>query len=241
MAEPALQLKKPRAEAEVVIDRHIEEGRKLLGVAQSFGTEEEYNEWNNNRRRWISLTVEGLKSIYTNAEPAQEFEMAASPPVMIGGGSIAQNFEWQQEEIDRANNVLVSLRERLEYLEAPGDAPAATDDRDRDQASERDRQVFLVHGHANDVKEAVGRLLEKTGDHKIVILHEQPSEGRTIVEKFENYAGASDFSVVLLTGDDVGGKAPESDDGELDLHPRARQNVVFELGFFVGRLAPIRQ
>jgi predicted nucleotide-binding protein len=236
VVEPVLQLKKPRSEAEAVIDRHLGEGRKLLSVAQSFGSEEEYKDWNNDRRRWINLTGEGLKSIYTNSEPAQEFELAASPPVMIGGGSIAQNFEWQQEEIDRASNVLVSLRERLEYLEAPGDVP---DDRGREQAPQRDQQIFLVHGHVNGVKEAVGRLLEKTGDHKIVILHEQPSEGRTIIEKFENYAGASDFAVVLLTADDVGRQAAE-DGSEPDLRLRARQNVVFELGFFVGRLGRAR-
>jgi predicted nucleotide-binding protein len=59
-----------------------------------------------------------------------------------------------------------------------------------------------------------------------------PNGGRTIIEKFEDYADAS-FAVVLLTGDDVAGLA---DVANRDLRPRARQNVVFELGFFLGRL-----
>ena len=64
-----------------------------------------------------------------------------------------------------------------------------------------------------------------------VILHEQPNKGRTIIDKFEEYADVR-FAVVLLTPDDVGAVK----DREADLLPRARQNVVFEFGYFIGRL-----
>ena len=56
--------------------------------------------------------------------------------------------------------------------------------------------------------------------------------GRTIVEKLEHYANV-DFAVVLLTPDDVGSNRASS---PAELQPRARQNVILELGFFVGRL-----
>jgi len=62
-------------------------------------------------------------------------------------------------------------------------------------------------------------------------LHEQSSKGLTIIEKFEEYSDVA-FAVVLLTPDDQGGKA---DDKE-KLHKRARQNVIFELGYFIGKL-----
>ena len=65
-----------------------------------------------------------------------------------------------------------------------------------------------------------------------VILHEQPNKGRTIIEKFEDYAGVG-FAVILLTSDDVG---KLNDDGASELKPRARQNVILELGFFLGKL-----
>lgn len=64
-----------------------------------------------------------------------------------------------------------------------------------------------------------------------VILHEQPNKGRTIIEKFEEHADVR-FAVVLLTPDDVGAVK----DRKSDLLPRARQNVVFEFGYFIGRL-----
>lgn len=63
------------------------------------------------------------------------------------------------------------------------------------------RKVFVVHGRDIAAKEASARFLEKLGLHP-VILHEQPSSGRTVIEKFELYSGDIDFAVVLLTPDD---------------------------------------
>ena len=62
-----------------------------------------------------------------------------------------------------------------------------------------------------------------------MILQEQPDEGQTIIEKFEQHAKC-DFAVALFTPDDHAGLAGG------DLRPRARQNVVFELGYFIGKL-----
>ncbi len=67
-----------------------------------------------------------------------------------------------------------------------------------------------------------------------VILHEQPNKGRTIITKFREEAADVGFAVVLMTPDDHGGKQ------SADTRPRARQNVVFELGFFIGALGAER-
>ena len=64
-----------------------------------------------------------------------------------------------------------------------------------------------------------------------MVLHEQPNEGRTIIEKFEDFAHVR-FAVVLLTPDDTG--RLQADAGEY--RPRARQNVIFEFGYFIGKL-----
>ena len=84
-----------------------------------------------------------------------------------------------------------------------------------------------MHGHDRAVKSEVARFVEKLG-LKVTILEEKPGGGRTIIEKFERYASNAGFAIVLLTPDDVG--APK--DRQEYLKPRARQNVIFEIGYF---------
>jgi predicted nucleotide-binding protein len=90
--------------------------------------------------------------------------------------------------------------------------------------------IFVVHGHDGEVKVTVARFLSSLLCRDPVILHEQPDRGRTIIEKFEQYAARAECAVVLLTGDDDGGPVGGSQ------QRRARQNVVLELGFFLGTL-----
>jgi len=90
------------------------------------------------------------------------------------------------------------------------------------------RKIFIVHGHDDGARETVARFLERIG-LEAVILHEQANQGRTIIEKVVANSDVG-FAVVLLTPDDEGcvkGGTPE---------PRARQNVLLELGYFIGRL-----
>ena len=92
------------------------------------------------------------------------------------------------------------------------------------------RNVFVVHGHDKGPREAVARVLQRL-DFTPVILEEQPNKGRTIIEKFEASLDVA-FAIVVLTPDDLG-KA-RTDPG--DPVPRSRQNVILELGFFIGLL-----
>ncbi|MFZ1085788.1 MAG: nucleotide-binding protein [Terracidiphilus sp.] len=96
------------------------------------------------------------------------------------------------------------------------------------------RSVFVVHGHDHGIKETVARFLSKL-ELDPIILHEKPNEGRTIIEKFEHHANVT-FAVVILSPDDMGfaKKAPDTKE------QRARQNVIFELGFFVSKLGRSR-
>lgn len=90
------------------------------------------------------------------------------------------------------------------------------------------RKVFVVHGHDEGARESVARFLERLG-FEAIILHEQANRGRTVIEKVEAH-GDVGFAVVLLTPDDIGcakGGTPI---------PRARQNVLLDLGYFIGRL-----
>lgn len=102
-----------------------------------------------------------------------------------------------------------------------------------DPAVPSGRKVFVVHGHDEEAKLAVARFLEKI-DLEPIILHEQTDEGRTVIEKFSDQAGEVSYAVVLLTPDDIGGPASETDNSKL--RHRARQNVIMELGFFLAKL-----
>ena len=92
--------------------------------------------------------------------------------------------------------------------------------------------VFVIHCRDNEAKQTAARFLEKL-DLKPVILHERPDRGRTIIEKFEQHAEVG-FAVALLTPDDARSLRGEED----ALKPRERQNVIFEFGYFLGRLDP---
>ena len=89
--------------------------------------------------------------------------------------------------------------------------------------------VFVVHGHDEAPREMVARYITKLGLEP-VILHEQPNRGMTVIEKLDAN-GDVGYAVILLTPDDIGRGKPESEE-----KPRARQNVILELGYFLGRL-----
>jgi len=90
-------------------------------------------------------------------------------------------------------------------------------------------KVFIVHGRDDNSKETVARFIEKIG-LEAVILHERPNSGRTLITKFQEESSDAAFALILMTPDDFGGLAGQ------EPQRRARQNVVFELGFFIGKL-----
>jgi predicted nucleotide-binding protein len=91
-------------------------------------------------------------------------------------------------------------------------------------------KVFIVHGHDELAKLDMANFIIGLGLEPI-ILHQQASSGRTIIEKIEYYSNVG-FGIVLYTPCDIGSKA-----GELTGFYRARQNVVFEHGYLIGKLS----
>ena len=150
-------------------------------------------------------------SMFTSGTPDSELQMA----YVRGLDSAASMLESMLEEIE-------------EYWEEDEQSPRDSDSGVKPPKSTN--KVFVIHGHDESARETVARFLEKL-ELEPIILHEQPNKGRTIIEKFEDYADVR-FAVVLLTPDDVG----TVKDRAGGLSPRARQNVVFEFGYFIGRL-----
>lgn len=111
--------------------------------------------------------------------------------------------------------------------------------------SEQIGKVFIVHGRDLGVKEEVARFL-KTLDLSAVVIGEQGRGLFALLETIEQNAFASDFAVVLLTPDDLGAGKDDIEAAQTEpdkikcLGPRARQNVVFELGYLAGALGRSR-
>lgn len=118
-----------------------------------------------------------------------------------------------------------ALEEEIEFSQ-PENSAFETEAYTTERA--KTRRVFIVHGHDEGSREGVARYLEKIGFEPI-ILHEQANKGRTVIEKVEANSDVG-FAVVLLTPDDEGRKVGGA------MESRARQNVLLELGYFIGRL-----
>ena len=142
---------------------------------------------------------------------------------------------WDDEEqahrdaIEECHNGLLSCKAvfkvYLEELEDEGEPAVNTQPVQPVDMS----KIFIVHGHDGELKQHVARIVEKQGI-EAVILSEQVNQGRTIVEKFETNSDVGG-AICLFTADDVG-KAKDASTHS----PRARQNVVLETGYFMGKL-----
>lgn len=196
-----------------LLEREIVDKDDLQAAKNDYYTWDEYNE-----------TL--LQRSFTTSKPADSYRGIV---FAFGGGDelLSKQIEDFHDDVQSKIRRLVSLREQLSLYEEPPAMPA----RPEKPSAEIGTTVFVVHGHSEAFKQQVARLLAAVTDLEPVILHEQANSGRTIIEKFEDHAGKAAFAVVLLTGDDEGGVR-----GSGERRPRARQNVVFELGFFIAAL-----
>ena len=132
--------------------------------------------------------------------------------------SVSVQLNWIRNKMDDSINSLEGIRAQLELHNEPSENPPRT----------FGDEVFIVHGHDEAAKYAVARFVAKF-DIEPIILDEQVNRGQTIIDKFEEHADKAGFAIVLLTPDDVGA----SKDGTDEPKPRARQNVILELGYFL--------
>lgn len=136
---------------------------------------------------------------------------------------------WDNHRAESLQTQLTRLRGLIELLRT--EVELRDEGAVKPEQSLTGHRIFLVHGHDELALQETARFLEKL-EQDVIILREQPNRGRTLIEKFEDYADVG-FALVLLTPDDRGGPVTTPYD---DQKPRARQNVLFELGYFIGRL-----
>ncbi len=177
--------------------------------------------------RWKEGVTEFLRQNVSDAEAAKLSRKRPASYIGIGRD--------RESIIDTARKYETHLLALLEDIEKNPEiilqeSVKGSAIEDRQPTVLEGRRVFLIHGRDEGAKEKVARFLEKVGLRPI-ILHEQSNEGLTIMEKIEKYSDVA-YAVALLTADDVGGIGSDKP----NLRARGRQNVVFELGFFMGKL-----
>jgi predicted nucleotide-binding protein len=174
-------------------------------------------------QKWRCFNLDLLQNAFTDKWKRDEYYRSSLQSFVDAAEMVVATvgIAGVSASVDKQILTLESILERLSFYEQPATGTNQSEMKDRSR-------IFIVHGHEDASREAVARFIEALGFQPI-ILHERPNEGRTVIEKVEAH-GDVGFAVVLLTPDDEGcvrGGTPE---------PRARQNVLLELGYFIGRL-----
>jgi len=218
--------------AQQVIGILIETGNGFTYA--NFSTKSEYGYPNALRPEWTAwrTRVNGaIKALFGESSAPYQMVQAAEEAVILGNGE------------DKFANALAHYLGALEVARTTlaDDTFGELVKRETAMAmQDLTNKVFVVHGRDNAAKDELSALLTEMGLEPIV-LHRQADEGRTIIEKFEAHADVG-FAFILLTPDEVSYLADE--DKKADAHRvkefRARPNVIFEFGYFVGRLGRSR-
>jgi predicted nucleotide-binding protein len=217
----------PRGEVQKKLEERIALGRSIQN--RDFRNSDEIDAAGSEQKKWNNYNMEYLRRAFDNESIAQEYKSVSGWGSMFMDPSFFQLVSGFREGIGNQIVAVESILERLELI------PESLTHQSKSAAVESDGEIgtdiFVVHGHDTAAKSEVARFIEKLG-LTAVVLHEQPDQGQTVIEKFEKYAGQSGFAVVLLTPDDIA--APKSDPSKTQ--HRARQNVILELGYFCGAL-----
>lgn len=230
----ALELNVSREEAKAKLQDRIEKGLALKGQISS---QSEYELLSNEYDKWDSFNSELLKRIFTSEELEEEYSysslaIAISRYEKSIGEKIADRFK----NIDTKIHRLDSIIERLELIPLNSSLTIATTNVATENPMHKSKKVFVVHGHDEKSKTSLEIFLHEIGLEPVV-LHRQADEGLTIIEKFEKH-GDVGYAFILLTPDEIAYLSSEErkPDGERQKELRARPNVIFEFGYFIGRL-----
>lgn len=203
------------------LEVQIERGHALLARAEL--TKHDYDAWDQATTAWLVRAFGAGSEQTESVSTLGKFD--GLPPRSDARGRARHRRDTLQKQLQR-------LLHLIELLHA--EPPSTTAARGaRPKRAARGEGVFLVHGHDHAVLHDAARKLEQLGA-SVVILHEQANRGQTVIEKLEANSTVG-FAVVFLTADDEGGVRTAKARTKA-LQPRARQNVILELGYFLALL-----
>jgi predicted nucleotide-binding protein len=230
--KPPLELNITQEDARTRLQDRIEKGLELK--KRQIGSSQEFDALDHDYDKWDSFNTELLKRLFTSDELSKEYSswgfIGMSPP------SLREKIADLYENIDDKIRRIDSIIERLELIPVSSTHATLAAQREDAEAQPRSKKVFVVHGRDEVAKTNLEIFLREIGLEPVV-LHRQADEGLTIIEKFEKHSDVG-YAFILLTPDEVAYLVSEEGkpDAERRKEFRARPNVIFEFGYFVGKL-----
>lgn len=239
-----MELLTSKTEASTRLDHQIHVGTQLQEqiASQVQSLSDVWNEW----RTWVDETEFVLNQVFIvkgksrlELTPAQDFKATLSGPItsamLQGVNDLSfekQSALWEalNQEVSERLRKLKSYNNRVEFLTEPDELQTPPGRSSSNCLSSN--AIFVVHGRDKALRLEVQQFIERCTNCKPIILSDQPNQGLDLLGKFQREAETACFAVVIMSGDDEG--RLRASEGEP--RPRARQNVIFELGYFIGLL-----
>ncbi|WP_411165158.1 TIR domain-containing protein [Klebsiella oxytoca] len=215
------------------IQDRIQKG--LLLLQKSINDNNDLEQFNADYRKWSDFNSELLKRSFTNEDFKVEYEGGVFGGISLYEPSLGEKISDSTRRLQGKIRKLESIMERLELI--PISSHVAEENIEMPQNSVvKTKKVFIVHGRDEVSKTNLEVFLREIGLEPIV-LHRQADVGQTVIEKFEANSDVG-FAFILLTPDEIAYLSPEDSlpDDKRQKELRARPNVMFEFGYFVGKL-----
>ncbi|MBI6107133.1 nucleotide-binding protein [Clostridium perfringens] len=201
----------------------------LNKIKGSIGELKKKKNWSPEFKSWLTQSELILKKVFDKEpEYVEKFKDINYSLLIVSTSTPEWKFQQAYEDgLDEAYSLIESYIENIEMFEEDSDDNIPKEE----EININSNEVFIVHGRDNAAKLEIARYLEKL-TLKPIILSEQASGGKTIIEKIEEYTNVR-YAVVLYTPCDVGGLKGSTSE---ELRERARQNVVLEHGYLMGKI-----
>ena len=186
-------------------------------------------------KRWRDRCKSIYQTSFTEAESSYYHDFESQICSIWGSDTVKE----YKDNIRRLVNHMKGDIERVDLIECVVETEKQKDEPIQNKVDKK--KVFVVHGHNSALRVEVARTIEQLG-LQAIILQEQDDFGNTIIEKFEANASDIGFAVILITGDDLAVSKKDLEREQIETafkasyRSRARQNVVFEMGYFIGKL-----
>lgn len=232
-AKLTMELAVSRDNAKQRLQDRINQGMELK--QRQVGTREALDEFSNSYGKWDRFNSELLRRIFTTDEAAKEYDYWGVGIISLREPALGERIADVYKDIDKKTHRLDSIVERLELIPLSSQI-APTEPVRLSSILPKTKKVFVVHGHDEIAKTGLEVFLHEIGLEPIV-LHRQADVGLTVIEKFEKHSDVG-YAFILLTPDEVAYLASDETkaDAERKKELRARPNVIFEFGYFIGKL-----